>query len=537
MAEEKVVEGKEPEVLVSEEVPEEKPNVDDNDDDIVEADAEPKKDSKRSKTPEKEDKQDKEDDSGTTPEEKVPPPPPKEDDSEQQEKKKKVKEEKTSETEKRKSTKSKKEKSRRRSKERSRRRRRRSRSPRSRRKRSRDRSRRSKEKGKDKRRSSSRDRRRKRKRSSSKQRSHSKERKKIKREKVKRERRHARVKRETSTRKVKIEVKRAVISVKKPKKELPVLTEAQKKENARQLLEAQIKAASEGVNAQITRPARKLYVGNLPTDMGLTEKMLVQFFTACLGGLGIRTELPIMSAWINGDQTFAFIECRSVQDATLALTLCDGLALGGRQLRFGRPVDYKLPAKHLLCYCVGGPEPVGEVDVPYTMPNVADNTPAYHLAKALMKQETGSDPTPSILVPAAPKSNKSRVLCLENCVNESMISKNEDYIDIIEDIKEECETFGKLLQLVIPRRGADPCGFNRVFLRYEKQSGADKCRLKVNNREFGEGKVNCGYFAEDLFKSGEWDQDVNELDDDKKNEVVLTLVGVNNDTKKEEIPV
>ena len=61
----------------------------------------------------------------------------------------------------------------------------------------------------------------------------------------------------------------------------------------------------EGVNAEITRPARKLYVGNLPTDLGLTEKMLVQFFTACLKGLGFMTDIPIMSAWINGDQTFA----------------------------------------------------------------------------------------------------------------------------------------------------------------------------------------------------------------------------------------
>ena len=46
---------------------------------------------------------------------------------------------------------------------------------------------------------------------------------------------------------------------------------------------------------------------------------------------------------------------------------------------------------------------------------------------------------------------------MENCVNESMISKNEDYIDIIEDIKEECETFGTLLRIVIPRRGAGIC--------------------------------------------------------------------------------
>lgn len=441
-----------------------------------------------------------------------PPPPPPKDECGSSERRKKVKE-KTSETasSRKSSFKAKKEKSRHRTRSRSggrsRRRRRRSRS-RGRRRRSRDRSRRgSRERRRSRDRSRER-RRRKRKRSSSGSREHSKERKKIKKEKVKKERRHVH------------QIIKSVVKP-KPKKEPPELTEAQKKENARQLLEAQIKAASEGANAQITRPARKLYVGNLPTNMGLTEKMLVQFFTACLSGLGIRTELAIMSAWINGDQTFAFIECRSVQDATLALTLCDGLTLGGRQLRFGRPVDYKLPSKHLLCYCVGGPEPVGETNVPYTMPNVEEGTAAYHLAKALMKQETGADPAATVLIPAAPKSNKSRVLCLENCVTEAMIGKNEDYIDIIEDIREECETFGKLLQVIIPRRGADPCGFNRVFLRYEKQSGADKCRLKVNNREFGDTVVKCSYFSEATFKEGEWDGSVN--DDEKFQEPVYEI--------------
>lgn len=286
----------------------------------------------------------------------------------------------------------------------------------------------------------------------------------------------------------------------------PVLTEKQIEENRLLLLKAQIKAASEGMNAQVTRPARKLYVGNLPTDMGLTEKMLIQFFTACLKGLGILTELPIMSAWINGDQTFAFIEFRSVQDSTLALTLCDGLTLGGRQLRFGRPVDYKLPAKHLLCYCVGKREPVGDAEpFTYTMPNVQKGSQAWALAQALMKKETGEDPLATMIIPAAPKSHKSRVLLLENCVTEDMIAKDEDYIDIIEDIKEECMLWGKLLEIVVPRRGADPCGFNRVFLRYEKQQEADKCMLKSNARTFSDRSVTVRYFDEDLFKKAEWD--------------------------------
>ena len=84
---------------------------------------------------------------------------------------------------------------------------------------------------------------------------------------------------------------------------------------------------------------------------------------------------------------FEFIEFRSVQDATLGLTLLDGLTLGGKKLRFGRPVDYKLPEKHLLCYCIGEEEPINlKKEIPYTMPNVEEGTPAYHLGKALMQK-------------------------------------------------------------------------------------------------------------------------------------------------------
>merc|ERR1719447_800549 len=97
-----------------------------------------------------------------------------------------------------------------------------------------------------------------------------------------------------------------------------------------------------------------------------------------------------------------------------------------------------------------------------------------------------------------------------------MIAKNEDYIDIIEDIKEECENWGKLIQVVVPRRGQDPSGFNRVFLRYEKQAGADRCKNKTNGREFGKNIVKVHYFDETKFKNGDWDAPPKKKKDEKE---------------------
>lgn len=89
-----------------------------------------------------------------------------------------------------------------------------------------------------------------------------------------------------------------------------------------------------------------------------------------------------------------------------------------------------------------------------------------------------------------------------------MILKNEEYLDIIADITEECSQWGKLLQVIIPRRGQDKCGFNRVFLQYEKQTNADKCFQKTHDRifDFDNKKIKCHYYNETLFKNGEWDQ-------------------------------
>lgn len=110
---------------------------------------------------------------------------------------------------------------------------------------------------------------------------------------------------------------------------------------------------------QLTRQCRRLYVGNLPVHLKLSESQLHELFQSTLIALGIATPQPVISAWVSAEGAFAFIEFRSVQDCTLALSLLQGMQIGGRILRIGRPQDFKLPPAHLANFVVGLPIGVG----------------------------------------------------------------------------------------------------------------------------------------------------------------------------------
>ena len=102
--------------------------------------------------------------------------------------------------------------------------------------------------------------------------------------------------------------------------------------------------------------------------------------------------------------------------------------------------------------------------------------------------------------------NETKVLLLLNMVNEEDIKEVEEYDDIKEDIQCECENFGNLLELVIPKIGEKGCG--RVFLKYDDVVGAKKCRSKVDGRKFGVNTVKCVYFDEGLFGDKVYDHKV-----------------------------
>jgi len=92
-----------------------------------------------------------------------------------------------------------------------------------------------------------------------------------------------------------------------------------------------------------TRPARRLYVGGVPTSC--QDAQLAQFLNQTLIALGLCKIIgrnPILSCQLNMDRNFAFIEFFDVVDCTKALAL-DGIPYQGHPLKIRRPRDFQRP--------------------------------------------------------------------------------------------------------------------------------------------------------------------------------------------------
>ncbi|XP_048860485.1 splicing factor U2AF 65 kDa subunit-like [Brienomyrus brachyistius] len=94
------------------------------------------------------------------------------------------------------------------------------------------------------------------------------------------------------------------------------------------------------VGSQMTRQARRLYVGNIP--FGLTEEAMADFFNTQmrLAGLCQGPTNPVLAVQINQDKNFAFLEFRSVDETTQAMAF-DGIIFQGQSLKIRRPHDYR----------------------------------------------------------------------------------------------------------------------------------------------------------------------------------------------------
>lgn len=94
------------------------------------------------------------------------------------------------------------------------------------------------------------------------------------------------------------------------------------------------------VGSQMTRQARRLYVGNIP--FGVTEESMAEFFNAQmrLAGLSRAPSIPVLAVQINQDKNFAFLEFRSVDETTQAMAF-DGIIFQGQSLKIRRPHDYR----------------------------------------------------------------------------------------------------------------------------------------------------------------------------------------------------
>jgi len=219
--------------------------------------------------------------------------------------------------------------------------------------------------------------------------------------------------------------------------------------------------------AQVNRKQRELYVGNLPVGV-VTAGSLKELFMQPLStmpGADSAAGQAVLNVDLAPDGKFGFVEFRDEQICSVALTLFDKMELCGRPLNVGRPRGYIEP----------GTAPT--LNLPISLPGIPAAPPP-------------KPPAPSAPVP-------TRTIKLNGMITPDMLKDDEEYKDVLEDIRLECERFGAGVEVRIPREGEQHEG--ACFLRYKDLAGSVKARDALHNRQFDGNSVTAVFIPESDF--------------------------------------
>ncbi|CAN8067965.1 unnamed protein product [Agarophyton chilense] len=322
-----------------------------------------------------------------------------------------------------------------------------------------------------------------------------------------------------------------------------------------------------------TSKSRRLYIGNVPYHVGLTDVALTQFFSALyIAGFGPNRPaqpLPVISFWLHADGKFGFMELRGEQEAVNMMQF-NGVFLHGRPLRVNRPSDYR-PEVHNpsgmnlvpdvvnvravmeLCDKLDGivsapaqlaaiaasqtsdeqrmpsvvPSHVKETDpagnaqrdrTPTTEPNSASRrTPQAHTAQdenlqsavAKQKETIRSEAVGnSASNPTTPREQEREytVISLQNLVtDDDLDGDDEDYEDLVADVQAECENYGSVEEVNIPKSGIWK---RTAFIQFKKSLEAKNAVEALKKRVFDKRQIvaiglpDCNTVAEAAARSG-----------------------------------
>ncbi|XP_054616262.1 splicing factor U2AF 65 kDa subunit-like [Dunckerocampus dactyliophorus] len=324
------------------------------------------------------------------------------------------------------------------------------------------------------------------------------------------------------------------------------------------------------VGSQMTRQARRLYVGNIP--FGVTEESMAEFFNAQmrLAGLSQAPTNPVLAVQINQDKNFAFLEFRSVDETTQAMAF-DGIIFQGQSLKIRRPHDYRpLPGiSEQPAFHVPGVVSTVVPDSPHKLfvgglPNYLNDDQvkelltsfgplkAFNLVKdsatslskgyafceyvdigatdqavaglngmqlgdkklIVQRASVGAKnanlaaiiETPVMLqVPGLQRLQNSgvatEVLCLLNMVMPEELVDDDDYDEILDDIREECCKYGAVRSIEIPRpvHGVEVPGCGKIFVEYVSAADCQKAMQALTGRKFANRVVVTKYYDPDMY--------------------------------------
>jgi hypothetical protein len=238
---------------------------------------------------------------------------------------------------------------------------------------------------------------------------------------------------------------------------------------------------------ELEKLQRELFVGNTTPEM--TAQMLQDFLGNAMQQVGLTTAPgnPISTCRVSGK--FAFIELRSAIEAANALNL-NNIPYLGTALRVGRPSKYNgPPEQHLNWEDILAKYLSGELQPS----NFGAATPTTQAANEQQQQQQQQQQ------PVVPT---SRIVELRNMLSMEDLSNPEEYQDILDDTKEQCNEFGTLLSVIIPR--SDEVGATKIFLEYQTIEDAATAIAGLQGRTFDGRLVEATYLDETKFASKDY---------------------------------
>jgi splicing factor U2AF 65 kDa subunit len=79
--------------------------------------------------------------------------------------------------------------------------------------------------------------------------------------------------------------------------------------------------------------------------------------------------------------------------------------------------------------------------------------------------------------------------------------------EICEDVKEECEKYGRVLEMKIPRPSGgsrQSAGVGKIFVKFDTPESAGKALRALAGRKFADRTVVTTYFSEENFEVSAW---------------------------------
>ncbi|GFH05877.1 U2 snRNP auxiliary factor large subunit, partial [Haematococcus lacustris] len=215
----------------------------------------------------------------------------------------------------------------------------------------------------------------------------------------------------------------------------------------------------------------RIFVGGLPYY--LTEDQCREL----LGSFGAIKSFELIKDKDTGmGKGYGFVTYADPKVTDIAVAGLNGLKMGERTLTVRRAEP------------PGGGLPAGITPLPGMAP---------------ISLATPSAPTfvsSSSAAPAAPVALGSRVVVLQEAVTVEELKDDEEYKDIIEDMREECSKHGALKRVIIPRPTAsvpNPPGVAKVIIEYDDMASALRARNAMHGRKFGGRTVVATYLPED----------------------------------------